>query len=399
MTRFVDFLKHWLARLARIVATLGPRRFRAAWPWHLWFGRFGASASLRKADIQKLLQRHRDLQDLQKIAGVAARFRLPESYFFADPAQVERLMVQILAANPPWLYVSRTLSGGEQGAEAHSREFVWREQVTRDVQDVTLFVPDESWRDQPLSTLTLRPARTLPEVWQARLLDQILPPKILVDRCQRGEILIPVRQGVRQRLEFHAERRRLEVIQRQPVPIPIETEGGSGRGGQLLYFLLDYSASMRGSSATLALAVIAAVLRANMGQRDTRYLFRRYAEEMWPRVIEPPLQARTLDAKDALFDTILATDFNGSATHVNDALDVAVTDIENLRREERLDASLLLVTDGRAEILESTRLRLRAAGVQVHTVMVTRAWNPGLEALSTSFTCLDIVPRTSRKAF
>ncbi len=140
------------------------------------------------------------------------------------------------------------------------------------------------------------------------------------------------------------------------------------------------------------MAVIAAALRANMGQRDTRYLFRRYAEEMWPRVVERPVQARTLAEKDALLDTILSTNFNGAATHVNDALNVAVTDIQNLRREEQLEATLLLVTDGRAEILESTRLRLLEARVKVHTVMVMPERNPSLEALSESFTALDISP-------
>jgi len=204
--------------------------------------------------------------------------------------------------------------------------------------------------------------------------------------------LIPIRQGARQRLEFRPEERRLEITVRKRVPIPIDMEGGSGRGGQLLYFLLDYSASMQGKSAALAMAVIAATLRANMGQRDTRYLFRRYAEELWPRTVEPPIQARTLAEKDRLLDIILSTNFNGAATHVNDALDVAVTDIQNLRREESLEASMLLVTDGRAEILESTRLKLLAAGVKVHSIMVVPEKNPSLEALSESFTALDISP-------
>jgi hypothetical protein len=259
---------------------------------------------------------------------------------------------------------------------------------------LTLFVPDENWRDKPLSSRTLHPARNLQEVWQARLLDQVLPPEVLVDRCNRGEILIPNRHVTRQRLEFVRERRRVEVVTRKPVPVPIDIEGGSGKGGQLLYILLDYSASMQGKSATLALAVISAVLRANMGQAHTRYLFRRYAEmeEMWPRVVEPPVQARSLEEKDGLLDTIFSTNFNGSATHVNDALNIAITDIQNLRREEHLDAMLLLVTDGRAEILDSTKNRLRETQVKLHTVMVTTEANPGLTEISDSFTALDIRP-------
>lgn len=370
------------------------KRMGAFRPWRVGVRGRKAASALSATDADRLLQRHRDLKDTEKLAQFAARFGLPESDFFTDAVQIERLMRRLLAENPPWLYVSRVLSGGEQGVDRHSPEFVWREQVTREVQDVTLFIPEDDWRDQPLSSLTLRPTRTLEDIWHARLLDQILPPEILMDRHSRGEILVPVQQDRHQRLEFRPEPRRLEVTVRKPVPVPIESEAGSGRGGQLLYVLLDFSASMRGKGATLAMAVIAATLRANMGQRNTRYLFRRYAaaEDLFPRLVEPPLQARTVAEKDALLDAIFATNFNGTATHVNDALEAATADIENLRREENLEASILLVTDGRAEILESTRLRIRAAGIKIHAVMVTPERNPGLESLSESVTNLDIHP-------
>jgi len=178
----------WWALFKQVYATAGKRRGHALRPWHLRIGRREEAVALKQAEVSKLLQRHRDLRDIDKIAAMSARFRVPESDFFADPAHVERLIRHLLEENPPWLYVSRVLSGGEEGAESHSQEFVWREQETREVQDVTLFVPDESWRDQPLSSMTLRPARDLQEVWQARLLDQILPPEILVDKRNRGEI-------------------------------------------------------------------------------------------------------------------------------------------------------------------------------------------------------------------
>ena len=292
--------------------------------------------------------------------------------------------------------MGKTQAGAEtsETGEDAPQEVVWRERVTREIQDVTLFVPSETWRDQPLASLTLRPARHLSEMRQASLLDQILPPTLLIDRLSRGEILIPHRNRTRQRLDFEAQARQIETVVSKPVAVPIETEGASGTGGQLLYILLDFSASMQGKSATLALSVITATLRANMGRRDARYLFRRYAQEadLWPREVEPPLQARSVAEKDALLDTILATNFNGGATHVNHALNIAVTDIENLRREENLEATLLLVTDGRAEMLESTALRLRTANVKVHTVMVTPEPNPGLAGLSESFTALDIRP-------
>jgi hypothetical protein len=391
----LDLVRAWLLLMQRRGFAM-PRRARRPRAWQLRIEPKMQPVALNQSDVDQLLQRHRDLNDMEKLALVAGSFRMPESNFFSDPRQVERLIRHFLEQNPPWLHVGQVLPGGEEnetGGETQ-QEVVWRERVTREVQDVTLFVPSEIWRDQPLASLTLRPARQLNEMYQARLLDQILPPTLLLDRLTRGEILIPNRHRTRHRLEFEAQDRQLEVVVRKPVAIPIETEGAGGKGGQLLYILMDYSASMAGKSATLALAVITATLRANMGRRDARYLFRRYAQEdsLWPREVEPPLQARTLAEKDALLDTILATNFNGGATHINHALNIAVTDIESLRREEHLEATVLLVTDGRAEMLESTGLRLRAADVKVHTVMVTPEPNPSLQALSESFTALDIRP-------
>ena len=388
---FLEKLLAWFGFLAELLSTNGRRRVRARRPWQVRI-RGKQNVRLRGEDVERLLQRQKDLKDLDRIAALSGTFRTRESDFFAAPVQVEALIRRLLRENPPWLYLSRVLRGGEPGAEAVSAEVIYREQVVREMQEVTLFVPDEVWRDKPLASLTMQPARNLSEIRQARLLDQVLPPSLLLDRQQRGEILIPVRRQQRQRLEFLPEQRRFEQVVRRLVPIPIETESGSGRGGQLLYFLLDSSASMRGRHATLAMTVIACVLRANMGQRDTRYLFRHFAEEVWPPVLELPLQAETVQEKDRLFDTILAVNFNGSATYVNDALAVVLTDIANLRREESLDAAVLLVTDGRSEILPSTDLRFQEARIKVHTVMVIPERNPSLEALSATFTTLDITP-------
>lgn len=395
----VELLKQLWQGLRALLALLAslrskPGRNRKLRAWHLKLGKKSANIALSPSEVDRLLQRHRDLQDVGSLATFAARFRLPESDFFARPNHVERLMRYLLEQNPPWLHVSRVLAGGEPGQSTQGQETLWREQVTREIQEVTLFVPGETWRDLPLSSLTMRSAKGIHEVWQARLLDQILPPEVILDRCARGEILIPVRHNTKQRLDFDRVERKIEVEVRRRVPIPIDSEGDDGQGGQLLSILLDYSASMQGKSAVLAMAVITATLRANMGQKETRYLFRRFAvsEEIWPPVIEPPLQARTLEEKDALLETILATNFNGGATHVNDALEVAVKDIEHLRKTEKLEASVLLVTDGQAHILESTVLRIRKARVKVHTVMVLPQPNPELEALSESYTMLDISP-------
>lgn len=385
----LDRLLTLLSLLSELLTPQGRRRVRARRPWQIRI-RGKQAVRLRRDDVERLLQRQQSLKDLDRIAALSGSFRAPESDFFADPRQIEALIRRLLKENPPWLYLNRVLSGGERSGGAHSTEVIYREQVSREMQEVTLFVPDEIWRDKPLSSLTMRPARNMSEVWQARLLDQVLPPTLLLDRQQRGEILIPVRQKPRQRLEFQPEQRQLEQIVRRQVPIPIETESGSGRGGQLLYFLLDSSASMRGKHAVLAMSVIACVLRANMGQRDTRYLFRHFAEEVWPPVMELPLQAHTVPEKDRLFDTILATNFNGAATFVNDALGIALSDITKLRHDENLEAALLLVTDGRSEILPSTQLRFQEAQVKVHTVMVVPERNPSLEAFSETFTTLDI---------
>jgi hypothetical protein len=392
---WLEILKAWLAFMAEISSLLGSRKSKSR-PWRIKIARRTQDVPLTETEIQRLLQRQKDLKDLERLSDAAARVRVPESDFFADAAQIERLIYHILKENPPWLFISRTLAGPDQGEQTEEKEFLWREQETREMQDVTLFLPDENWRDLPLSSMTMRPVRHLSEVWQARLLDQVLPPEVLVDRMNRGEILIQVRNNFKQRLEFRTEQRWMEVPVRKRVPIAIEPLGAAGQGGQLLYVLLDSSASMRGNSATLALAAISAAIRANLGQRNARYLFRRYAEQeqLWPGVVEPPIQARSLEEKDTLLELICATNFNGGATHVNHALNVAITDVKNLRQEEYLEASILLVTDGRAEMLESTGLRLRENGVKLHTVMVAPEPNPSLAAISESFTILDIGPET-----
>jgi hypothetical protein len=390
---WLEIVQAWLAFMAEIMSLFGSRKSNSR-PWRVKIARRTQDVALTEKEIQRLLQRQKELKDLERLSDAAARVRVPESDFFADPAQIGRLIYRILKENPPWLFISRTLAGPDQGEEAQEKEFLWREQETREMQDVTLFLPDENWRDLPLSSMTMRPVRHLGEVWQARLLDQILPPELLLDRMNRGEIMIQVRNNFKQRLEFRTEQRRMEVPVRKMVPVAIERQGAAGQGGQLLYVLLDSSASMRGNSAILALAAISAALRANLGQRNARYLFRRYAEQeqLWPSVVEPPIQARSLEEKDTLLDLVCATNFNGGATHVNHALNVAITDVNNLRREEKLEASILLVTDGRAEMLESTGLRLRETGVKLHTVMVAPESNPSLAAISESFTILDIAP-------
>jgi hypothetical protein len=389
-----QFLRALLATIFDWIRSWRDARKRRLRPWQVFISSRAKAGAAIPGRREALLTRHKSLGDIEKLADFAAGFGLPESSYFADPVQAERLMNRLLADNPPWLHVNRVLAGGEAGAEAHSQEFLYREQVVREYQDIELFMPDDSWRDRPLASLTMRPARSINEMWSARLLDQILPATIQVDRCSRGEIMVPLRNPVKQRLEFRKEVRRVEVVTRKQVPIAIDSEGGSGKGGQLLYILLDFSSSMRGSSAVLALAVIMAAIRAHIGQKSTRYLFRRYAQkdQMWPNRVERPLQAITLDQKDALIDKILATNFNGSATDVNDALTIAAKDIERLRETDAPDTEILLVTDGRAEMLESTRLNLLKANARVHTVMVVPEPNPALEKLSESFTALDIAP-------
>ncbi len=388
-----EVLKAWLILLSEMFSAKQKRRQLR--PWHIRIGKQSQPAKLSPSDIDKLLQRHRDLQDVGKLATVAANFRLPESDFFTNKNQAERLMRYLLEQNPPWLHISKVLAGGEQGNTSQGQEVLMREQTMREVQQVTLFVPGETWRDLPLSSLTMRPAKGIYEVWQGRMLDQVLPPEVLVDRCSKGEILIPIRHNVKQRLDFERIERPMTLEVRKPVAIPIDMEGSDGKGGQLLYILLDYSASMQGKSAVLALAVIMATLRANMGQRETRYLFRRFAEEMVPAIVKPPLQASSLAEKDTLLDTILATNFNGTATGINDAIKVAVQDIEHLRQHENLEASILLVTDGIAHILESTELSVRKERVKIHTVMVQPQPNSELADLSESFSVLDIGIDTS----
>ncbi len=393
---FLQNLKEYfdavIAALALILKGSGKHRRRKPRPWHIFLTAEGLSDTPPPdAQIEKMMNRHGDLGDFKNLAEFASQFRLPESDFFGDPAQVERLMYRLLRENPPWMHLNRVLDGGESGSESHSQEVLYREQEVHVWEEAELFFPDDSWKDRPLASHTMRPAKGLEEVWKARLLDQVLPPRVIVEKWTRGEIMVPIRNPHKLRLDFRKEIRRVETVRRQQVPIPIESESGSGKGGQLLYILLDFSASMRGSGAVVAMAVITAAMRCNMGQTGTRYLFRRYAqkEQMWPERLDHPLIATTIQQKDELLSTIMKTNFNGSATDVNDALTIATQDIEALRSDGGPDAEILLVTDGRAEMLESTRLTLMKARVKVHTVMVVPEPNPELEKLSASFTALD----------
>jgi hypothetical protein len=400
MKKFFQFIRALFATLVALLRGGGVTKRRKPRPWRLFVATKESISRIPDDQRESMLNRHRALGDLEKLASFSARFQTPAGDFFADPRQVERLIDRLVSENPPWLHVNRVLAGGVQGKATHSVDYLYREQVVREHQDVEIFFPDDSWKDRPLASLTVRPARSIQEVWSARLLEQVLPPEMILDRCNRGEVMVQLRDPVKQRLEFRKEFRRIEVVTRRQVPVPIETDGGDGTGGQLLYFLLDFSASMRGNGAILAMAVIIATIRAHIGESSTRYLFRRYAQkdEMWPNRVERPLQAVTIQQKDAFIDRILATNFNGSATDVNDAIAVATNDIERMRQTENLKAEILLVTDGRAEMLESTRLNLLKTGTKVHTVMVVPEPNPALENLSESFTALDIGPDTIEPA-
>src|SRR5579859_8199120 len=99
----LQLMSAWLAALRHLGSAMHPRRARAPRPWRVRIGRRVQEIPLTQADVDRLLQRHRDLKDNDKIAATAARFRLPESDYFADPAHVERLLRRFLEENPPWL--------------------------------------------------------------------------------------------------------------------------------------------------------------------------------------------------------------------------------------------------------------------------------------------------------
>src|SRR2546430_1500704 len=106
---WLDVVKAWLAFLAEIGSLLGSRK-SATRPWRVKIGRRSQDVPLTDSEIRRLLQQQKELKDMDRLADAAARFRLPESDFFADPAQMERLILHILKENPPWLYISRTLA-------------------------------------------------------------------------------------------------------------------------------------------------------------------------------------------------------------------------------------------------------------------------------------------------
>ena len=170
----------WLTLFSEIGKSLNRKRLRQARPWQIKIKpRFGQPKQKLPA-VESLINLHRSLDDFEKIAAHARDFHTRESDFFADRRKVEDFIRCLIERNPPWLYVSRPLSGGEQGADEQSEEILWREQEVVSLEEVELFIPDDSWRDLPLSSMTMRPTHTFDEVWHARLLDQILPPEVLV---------------------------------------------------------------------------------------------------------------------------------------------------------------------------------------------------------------------------
>src|SRR5438067_7805767 len=89
-------LKQWLLFLARLYGAFGVRRHGPPRRWQLSIASVAQPTKKDAAAADRLLQKHRDLDDIDKLASVAARFRTPESDFFADAKQVERLMRHLL---------------------------------------------------------------------------------------------------------------------------------------------------------------------------------------------------------------------------------------------------------------------------------------------------------------
>jgi hypothetical protein len=240
----------------------------------------------------------------------------------------------------------------------------------------------------------MRPALHINEIRRASLLDRVLPPQIQMERLAHGDLMVQEYVRSVPRVEFIPRQRQVDYEEEREIDVEVELETTDpDEAAQLVYFLIDTSASMRGVSATLAAAVFCAIHRANMAA-NCLYYMRTFAEHIEPGWDQPPLKAHTLAEREALYESIFTLNFNGMATHTGWALEIACKDIVEAKgRDADLShAHLILITDGRSDILQETMIMVRKTGAPLHTIMVSRERNHDLEMLSESFTTLAGLP-------
>jgi hypothetical protein len=390
--------------LLEVVALFGiansiRRRNRRRWRFHIGKPLRDEEITLPRPELERLLKRAKDLKDLDSLTGFGISFRLPERDFTVTRSQIEEILRRILEAHPPFLYLGRTLPDIERSLNAPRRvEKLWKRE-RRHVQGLTtLFIPEDRpiprHSDFPPGNQNLRPARGIMEIRRASLLDQTLPPLLQIERFAHGDLLVTEYVRMEPHVEFIPRERMADYVEERETEVEVELETPDPEEkAQLVYFLLDTSASMKGMSATLAAAVFCAIHRANMGA-SARYYMRAFDDSVHPAWDQPPWIARTLQEREALYEKMFTLNFNGSSTHIGWALEAACRDIEGARSQdaELGKAVIVLITDGQSDLQPDTLALFLKTGAPLHTVMVARERNRDLERISDSFTTLTGLP-------
>ncbi len=403
----------WSFALA-LLGFAGPKRNRSRkikpWMAVIRRGKTGSAqpaSTASEADIRRLLERMKCLDDASALSEKAAAFAGQSAGFFADPREVERIIEELIRQNPPFLHIARELPAEGEGDSRHfATELVIREREVVLREPYTLFVPQvgvehlESRR--PPGYPVLRPARSLSDLRAVPMLYQNMPEDLLFARLVEGSLPILAYKEERSYLLFKEEQHIVErrETRRSQVEIEIET-GSSGHATRLMYMLFDRSTSLvhncapRGINAVIELAIATAMIRADMGRPDARYFFRAFADGMDPRPKDPPLSASTVAEKDWLVSRLFQTNFCGDATRVVDALEQAVEDIGNIVESGALGDNVKprigLLTDGRFTLYAGIGARLKRAGIELDTVLIGQeaAHNPELIKISSSVSAVD----------
>src|SRR5258708_39098452 len=133
-----------------------------------------------EADVRRLLERMRELDDSRMLSEKAADFAGEGADFFAQPRQVEAVVRALVGNNPPFLHVARERPSEDEGkSQEYRTEYLDREADIETIEPQTLFIPKvgveylESRR--PPGYPILRTARSLSDLMHAPLLYQALP--------------------------------------------------------------------------------------------------------------------------------------------------------------------------------------------------------------------------------
>ena len=358
---------------------------------------------LTDEEIARLLRRGAEFDDFAEITRMGARFRLPETDFHVTREQVEEIVRRILVARPPFLFLGRVPLRPED-AGAPRVERIRKRQVVHIQGPEMLLVPEPRpvrWAAaSPPGEQSVRPASGISELRRASLLDQVLPFRLQLERLSRGDVRVVEYVTETPNVEFVARERWVDYEEEREVDIEIEMESTDPNAPiQLIYFLVDRSASMKGMSAVHAMAVLAAIHRANLS-RPALYLFRSFADRVDPPWTALPRRAETVEEREGLFETMLTLNFNGESTQTGWALDTACLDIDAARAEGREIglASIVLITDGRSDLLPRTIATVLKCGAPLHTIVVSRDRNPDLARISASYTLLAGLPGEDEEA-